>query len=228
MALRGRNGRCYSAHPVYPQELLNVVVGPRNMVHSWATNVDDPTEMPRWGKIGKQRIEDAGPLCPKRMETVDDEIRDLAFKFLDKAKADGKPFFLWLNPTRMHIVTNPSSKYEAMRNSKNGWTIQEAGMAQTRRHRRSGHAEAKRYGCGRQYHCGFQHRQRDRALHLARRRNDTICPGKGHCAGRRVFVSLASFAGRARCQRGKLKMEFIFRARLVPDLSGGCRKSQHR
>ena len=64
------------------------------------------------------------------MKTVDDEIRDLAFKFLDKAKADGKPFFLWLNPTRMHIVTHLSPKYEAMRNSKNGWTIQEAGMAQ--------------------------------------------------------------------------------------------------
>ena len=67
---------------------------------------------------------------PERMETVDDEIRDLAFKFVDKAKADGKPFFLWLNPTRMHIVTHLSPKYQALRNSKNGWTIHEAGMAQ--------------------------------------------------------------------------------------------------
>jgi arylsulfatase len=117
------------AHPGYPQELLNVV-GPRNMVHSWATDRDDPTEMPRWGKIGKQRIEDAGTLYPKRMETVDDEIRDAAFKFLDQAKTDNKPFFLWLNPTRMHIVTHLSPKYEALRNSKNGWSLQEAGMAQ--------------------------------------------------------------------------------------------------
>ena len=117
------------AHPAYPQELLNVV-GPRNMVHSWATDTDDQTVMPRWGKIGKQRIEDAGTLYPKRMETVDDEIRDLSFKFMDKAKADGKPFFVWLNPTRMHIVTHLSPKYEATRNSKNGWTIHEAGMAQ--------------------------------------------------------------------------------------------------
>jgi arylsulfatase A-like enzyme len=117
------------AHPAYPQELLNVV-GPRNMVHSWATDTDDQTVMPRWGKIGKQRIEDAGRLYPKRMETVDDEIRDLSFKFMDKAKADGKPFFVWLNPTRMHIVTHLSPKYEATRNSKNGWTIHDAGMAQ--------------------------------------------------------------------------------------------------
>src|SRR5450755_683651 len=117
------------AHPAYPQNLLNVV-GPRNMVHSYATDVDDPTVMPRWGKVGKQKVEDAGQLFPKRMETVDDEIRDLSFKFIDKAKADNKPFFLWLNPTRMHIVTHLSPKYEAMRNSKNGWTIHEAGMAQ--------------------------------------------------------------------------------------------------
>jgi arylsulfatase A-like enzyme len=117
------------AHPNYPQHLLNVV-GPRNMVHSWATTVDDETEMPRWGKIGKQKIEDAGPLYPKRMETVDDEIRDLAIGFMDKAKKDGKPFFVWLNPTRMHIVTHLSQKYEAMRNAENGWSEEEAGMAQ--------------------------------------------------------------------------------------------------
>jgi arylsulfatase len=117
------------AHPAYPQELLDKV-GPRNMVHSWATETDDQAVDPRWGKIGKQKIEDAGTLYPKRMETVDDEILDLSLKFMDKAKADGKPFFVWLNPTRMHIVTHLSPKYEALRNSENGWTIEEAGMAQ--------------------------------------------------------------------------------------------------
>ena len=44
------------------------------------------------------------------------------FKFIDKAKTDGKPFFLWLNPTRMHVVTHLSDKYEAMRNAENGWS----------------------------------------------------------------------------------------------------------
>ena len=116
-------------HPNYPQDLRSKV-GPRNMLHSWATSVDDATVDPRWGKVGKQKIDDAGELCPKRMETVDDEIRDLALKFIDKAKTDGKPFFLWLNPTRMHIVTHLSPKYQATRNSKNGWSIHEAGMAQ--------------------------------------------------------------------------------------------------
>jgi len=116
-------------HRNYPPA-LKTSVGPRNMVHSWATTVDDPTDQPRWGKVGKQKIEDAGELCPKRMETIDDEILANALKFLDKARQDNKPFFLWLNPTRMHVVTHLSDKYENMRTPENGWTIQEAGMAQ--------------------------------------------------------------------------------------------------
>ena len=116
-------------HPNYPAALKDTV-GPRNMLHTWATNVDDPTDQPRWGKVGKQKIQDDGELCPKRMETIDDEILAHAMTFLDKAKADGKPFFLWLNPTRMHVITHLSAKYEALRTSENGWSIQEAGMAQ--------------------------------------------------------------------------------------------------
>src|SRR4029079_14396817 len=117
------------AHRNYPQALKDKV-GPRNMIHSWATTADDATVQPRWGKVGKQRIEDAGTLYPERMKTVDDEILANALKFVDKARADGKPFFLWLNPTRMHVVTHLSDKYEAMRNSENGWSEEEAGMAQ--------------------------------------------------------------------------------------------------
>ena len=64
------------------------------------------------------------------METVDDEILAKALKFIDWAKASGKPFFCWLNPTRMHVVTHLSPKYEAMRTPENNWSIQEAGMAQ--------------------------------------------------------------------------------------------------
>ncbi len=123
-------------HHNYPPALKDTI-GPRNMVHSWATNVDDPTVQPRWGKIGKQKIEDAGPLPPHpmegikyNMETVDEAILGFATAFLDKAKADNKPFFLWLNPTRMHVVTHLSPKYEAMRTPENGWSEEEGGMAQ--------------------------------------------------------------------------------------------------
>ncbi len=116
-------------HPNYPQNLRNAV-GPRNLIHSWATDKDDSTVDPRWGKVGKQRIEDDGELCPERMKTIDDEILTHALKFLDKANSDGKPFFLWLNPTRMHIVTHLSDKYEKLRTADNGWSEEEAGMAQ--------------------------------------------------------------------------------------------------
>jgi arylsulfatase A-like enzyme len=116
-------------HPNYPQALKETV-GPRHMLHTWATDKDDPTVQPRWEKIGKQRIEDAGELCPKRMETVDDEILDNTFRFMDKAKHDGKPFFVWLNPTRMHVVTHLAPKYESRRTPENGWTVEEAGMSQ--------------------------------------------------------------------------------------------------
>jgi arylsulfatase len=92
--------------------------------------VDDATVQPRWGKIGKQKIEDAGELCPKRMETVDDEILSHAFAFIEKARRENKPFFVWLNPTRMHVFTRLSEKYENMRTPENGWSIEEAGMAQ--------------------------------------------------------------------------------------------------
>jgi arylsulfatase len=100
------------------------------MVHTWATDTDDATVMPRWGKVGKQKIKDEGTLYPKRMETVDDEILAHALKFVDGAKAAGKPFFLWLNPTRMHVKTHLSDKYNDLRTPENGWSIHEAGMKQ--------------------------------------------------------------------------------------------------
>jgi len=122
--------------PNYPQNLKDKY-GPRNVLHSFASEEDDTTVDPRWGKVGKQRIIDKGPLPPHptegielNMETVDDVILDHTLKFMDKAKKDGKPFFIWLNPTRMHVFTHLSPKYRALRNSANNWTISEAGMAQ--------------------------------------------------------------------------------------------------
>ena len=117
------------SHPNYPPALKDTV-GPRNMVHCWAADTDDPTVQPRWGRIGKQRIEDAGPLYPERMKTVDDEILNFAMEFVDRAKSANKPFFVWLNPTRMHVVTHLSEKYEKRRTPENGWSVEEAGMAQ--------------------------------------------------------------------------------------------------
>jgi arylsulfatase len=85
--------------------------GPRGVMHCWATDKDDPTDDPRFGKMGKQRCEDTGPLTKKRMETIDDEVTAGAIKFMNKAKQEGKPFFIWWNSSRMHVFTHLSPKW---------------------------------------------------------------------------------------------------------------------
>jgi arylsulfatase len=121
--------------PGYPQELWDKI-GPRNLVHSWATDKDDPTVDPRWGKVGKQKIVDEGPLPPHpidgikyNMETVDNDILKFSTDFMEKAKKNGKPFFVWLNSTRMHIFTHLSPKYKALE-GENNYGLQEAGMTE--------------------------------------------------------------------------------------------------
>ena len=122
--------------------------GPRHLVHCWATNTDDATEMPRWGKIGKQKIVDEGPLAPfpdmnnvpdmhpisdkhkYDMTTFDEVLVKSSSDFMDKAKKDSKPFFLWHNTTRMHVWTFLSEKYNGMQNSKTNYGLEEAGMQQ--------------------------------------------------------------------------------------------------
>jgi arylsulfatase len=121
--------------------------GPRDLVHCWATDVDDPTEQPRWGKIGKQKIVDEGPLAPfpnmagrqnwqegrkakYDMETFDSVLVEHSKGFMDKAKKEGKPFFIWHNTTRMHVFTYLSPKYQALMNPKSNYNVEEAGMAQ--------------------------------------------------------------------------------------------------
>ena len=81
--------------------------GPRGVLHSWATDEDDSTDEPRWGRVGKQRIEDTGPLDRKRMETVDDEILEHGLDFIDRQHAADTPFFVWFNTTHMHFRTHP-------------------------------------------------------------------------------------------------------------------------
>ncbi len=111
----------------YPQE-QNLIIGPRNMIHSWASDVDDKTVDPRWGQIGKQIIEDAGTLPPKRMENLDSEILDHTINFMEKSLDEDKPFFVWFNPSRMHVITHLNEYYDNTRTPENGWSIYEAGM----------------------------------------------------------------------------------------------------
>ncbi|HEX6024655.1 MAG TPA: arylsulfatase [Solirubrobacter sp.] len=80
---------------------------PRGVIHSWATDEDDPTEDPRYGRVGRQRIVDTGPLTRKRMETIDDEVLEHALDWINRQAAAGMPFFCWFNTTHMHFRTHP-------------------------------------------------------------------------------------------------------------------------
>jgi arylsulfatase A-like enzyme len=91
--------------------------GPRGVLHCWATDRDDATEEPRFGRVGRQRIEDTGPLTKKRMETCDDEFLAAAKDFIARQHQAGKPFFVWFNTTHMHLRTHvkPASRGQAGR-----------------------------------------------------------------------------------------------------------------
>ncbi|WP_197442933.1 arylsulfatase [Lignipirellula cremea] len=80
--------------------------GPRGVLKCKATDRDDPTVHPRWGRVGKQIIEDTGPLTKKRMETIDDDTSAAAIDFMKRQSTTGKPFFCWFNSTRMHFRTH--------------------------------------------------------------------------------------------------------------------------
>lgn len=122
----------------YPKNpLFRAKYGPRNVIHSWATDIDDDTIQQRWGKVGKQKIVDDGPLPPHpieniqyNMETFDEVLAQDAVDFMKQAKEAGQPFFIWHNPTRMHVWTNLSEKYKAMMNNNTNYGLEEAGMAQ--------------------------------------------------------------------------------------------------
>ena len=88
--------------------------GPRGVLHTWATDTDDPTTDPKFGRVGKQKIEDTGKLTRKRMETFDAEVLGETLKWVDKTGKSGKPFFLWFNSTAIHVWSHPNPKYLQM------------------------------------------------------------------------------------------------------------------
>ena len=93
--------------PDYPKDPTYLAkFGPRGVLRCKASDRDDPTEDPRFGRIGKQTIEDTGALTKKRMETIDDETSAAAIDYMKRQQAAGKPFFVWFNATRMHLRTH--------------------------------------------------------------------------------------------------------------------------
>src|SRR5215469_13365847 len=111
----------YPKNPEFRQKF-----GPRGVLHCWATTTDDQTEDPQFGKIGRQRIENTGPLTVKRMETIDDEFTDAALHWMDQQVKAGKPFFCWYNSTRMHVYTHLKPESQG----KTGLGIEADGMVE--------------------------------------------------------------------------------------------------
>jgi arylsulfatase len=100
-------------NPDYPKSAeFRKKFGPRGVLHCWATDTDDKTVDPQFGRVGKQKIENTGPLTVERMKTVDDEFTDAALAWIDKQAKSNKPFFCYYNSTRMHVFTHLKSESE--------------------------------------------------------------------------------------------------------------------
>jgi arylsulfatase len=97
--------------PDYPKDpKFKEMFGPRGVLHCLATDKDDATVEPRWGRVGKQTVKDTGPLTKKRMETIDEEITSAALGWMEKQVKADKPFFLWYNSTACHLRTHLADK----------------------------------------------------------------------------------------------------------------------
>jgi arylsulfatase A-like enzyme len=93
--------------PDYPKApIFRERFGPRGVLHCWATTTDDPTEDKSFGRVGRQKIDNTGPLNTKRMETVDTEFADAAMNWMETQVKASKPFFCYFNSTRMHVWTH--------------------------------------------------------------------------------------------------------------------------
>jgi arylsulfatase len=98
--------------PDYPKDpAFRAKFGPRGVLDCKASDRDDPTVEPRFGKVGKQVCRDTGPLTKARMVTIDDDIAERAVDFIKRQNSAGKPAFVWVNFTHMHFRTHtkPSS-----------------------------------------------------------------------------------------------------------------------
>jgi arylsulfatase len=171
--------------PDYPKNpAYRAKFGPRGVLRCRATDRDDPTVDPRFGKIGKQTIEDTGALTKKRMETIDDETSAAAVDFMKRQEQAGKPFFCWFNSTRMHMRTHvrpdhrgryahgDSEYIDGMIEHDNHVgtllkALDDMGAANDRHHRR------------------LHQRQRPAHEYMARRRHDLVPLGEEHQLGRR-------------------------------------------
>ena len=164
--------------------LLRKALLPRGVIHSWATDEDSGEVDDRYGPVGKQRIEDTGPLTKKRMETIDDETTGACIDFIRRQHEAGTPFFVWMNMTHMHFRTHTKPE-----------SLGQAGRWQSPYHdtmidhdRNVGQLLdlVDELGIAEDTIVIYSHRQRPARQQLARRRDHPVPQREGHQLGRRV------------------------------------------
>jgi arylsulfatase A-like enzyme len=118
-------------NPDYPKDpRFRAKFGPRGVLKCKASDRDDPTVDPAFGKVGKQVIENTGPLDTKRMETIDEEFLAAAKDFIHRQNTAGGPWFCYVNSTRMHIFTHLKKESQG----KTGLGLYPDGMVETDGH----------------------------------------------------------------------------------------------
>ena len=163
---------------------FNERFGPRGVIHSWATDEDDDTEDARFGRVGKQRIEDTGPLTKKRMETIDDEVLEHGLDFIER-QARRRHAVLRLAQHHAHALPHPPEAGER----RPGRTLAVALPRhddRPRQARRRAARQARRARDRRQHDRHLLDRQRPAHEHLAGRRHDPVPEREEHELGRRV------------------------------------------
>ncbi len=118
-------------NPDYPKDpRFRARFGPRGVLKSRASDQDDPTVDPAYGRVGRQTIENTGALDTKRMETIDEEFLAAAKDFINRQHRAGTPWFCYFNSTRMHVFTHLKKESQG----KTGLGLYPDGMVETDGH----------------------------------------------------------------------------------------------
>ncbi len=160
----------------YPKDpAFRAKYGPRNVLHTWATDTDDPTEMPRWGKVGKQKIQDDGPLPPHPRKASSSTWRRSMTSSSSPPRfhvqgEEGRQAVLRLAQSDAHACLYvPLAEVQGADERRKQLRPRRGRDDPARRHRRQHHEASGRHRRGQQHHRCVHHRQRHRDVHLARR-----------------------------------------------------------
>ena len=197
--------------------------GPRGVMKCKATDKDDPTDDPVFGKVGKQVIENTGPLTKKRMETVDEEFLASALDFMDRKTKENVPWLCYFNPTRMHVFTHlkPSSV------GKTGHGLYPDGMVELDGYVGDLLKKVDDLGVTDNTIVVFTTDNGAEECSVARRRRDAVPRREGHQLGRRLARAVRDALAR-RDQAGRGHQRNRFADGLPADICRGRRRARHR